>query len=57
MSWDLQEVNSRLQTIMQRSFIPVLDVHLERKVSMRTAATMLAIQRVVEATKTRGLYP
>jgi glutamate dehydrogenase/leucine dehydrogenase len=57
LSWDLQEVNARLETIIERSFSQVLDTHLERRVSMRTAANMLAIQRVVEATKTRGLYP
>lgn len=55
--WDLQEVNTRLETIMHRSFSQVLDVHLERKVSMRTAANIVAIQRVVEATRLRGLYP
>jgi len=57
LSWDLQEVNARLQTVMQRSFTQVVDAHLERKVSMRTAANILAIQRVVEAARLRGLYP
>jgi glutamate dehydrogenase/leucine dehydrogenase len=55
--WDLNEVNSRLEAIMKRSFSEVLDLHLERKVTMRAAANMLAIGRVVEATKLRGLYP
>jgi len=39
-------------TVMQ-----VLEVKLERRVTMRTAANILAIQRVVEATNLRGLYP
>ncbi|MCX6634557.1 MAG: Glu/Leu/Phe/Val dehydrogenase [Acidobacteria bacterium] len=57
LSWDLQEVNTRLETIMQRSFSQVLDIHLERKTSMRTAANALAIQRVCDTNRSRGLYP
>jgi glutamate dehydrogenase/leucine dehydrogenase len=55
--WDLNEVNTRLAKVMQTAFNEVLEIHLERKVSMRTAANMLAINRVMEATKIRGLYP
>ena len=42
---------------MKTSFNEVIDIHLERKVGMRTAANMLGIGRVAEATKLRGLYP
>ena len=42
---------------MKTAFSEVLQIHRERKVSMRTAANMLGIGRVVEATKLRGLYP
>lgn len=55
--WDVNEVNSRLERVMKNSFIEVQDIHSSRKVSMRIAANILAIQRVVEATKLRGLYP
>ena len=55
--WDLQEVNSRLEKVMAKAFSEVLEVKLERRVTMRTAANILAIQRVVEATNLRGLYP
>jgi len=57
MTWDLAEVNSRLEKVMNRSFQEVLDLHQERKVSMRTAANVLAISRVVESNNFRGLYP
>jgi glutamate dehydrogenase/leucine dehydrogenase len=57
LTWDLNEVNSRLETVMCRAFREVLEAHLERKVDMRTAANVLAISRVVEATMLRGLYP
>ena len=57
LQWDLAEVNMRLEKVMRTAFTEVLEIHLESKVSMRTAAHMLAIQRVVEATRLRGLYP
>jgi glutamate dehydrogenase/leucine dehydrogenase len=57
LAWDLAEVNMRLEKVMKTAFNEVLEVHLASKASMRTAANMLAIQRVVEATKLRGLYP
>ena len=39
------------------SFGEVLETKLQRKVSMRTAANVIGIARVVEANKARGLYP
>jgi glutamate dehydrogenase/leucine dehydrogenase len=57
MSWDLAEVNSRLETVMQRAFRKVLEIHQERRIDMRTAANTVAINRVVEASRLRGLYP
>jgi len=55
--WQEDEVNDRLRMIMERSYVDVLSLAEERKVSMRTAATMLGVGRVAEAHTTRGLYP
>jgi glutamate dehydrogenase/leucine dehydrogenase len=55
--WDEQDVNSRLEKIMKRSFAAVLKILADRKVNMRLAANMLGIGRVAEACKIRGLYP
>jgi glutamate dehydrogenase/leucine dehydrogenase len=55
--WEAQDVYNRLERVMKTSFAEVLKIHLEHKVSMRTAANMLGIGRVAEATKLRGLYP
>jgi glutamate dehydrogenase/leucine dehydrogenase len=55
--WEAQDVYNRLERVMKTSFNEVLKIHLERKVLMRTAANMLGISRVAEATKLRGLYP
>ena len=55
--WSEDEVNDRLRQIMERSYVDVLNVSEERKVSMRNAATILGVGRVAEAHATRGLYP
>ena len=55
--WEAQDVYNRLERVMKSSFAEVLKLHLDHKVSMRTAANMLGISRVAEATTLRGLYP
>jgi glutamate dehydrogenase (NAD(P)+) len=55
--WSEEEVLDRLTRIMQRSFKEVLEISLSKKVAMRTAALVLGIGRVAEATKLRGIYP
>jgi glutamate dehydrogenase (NAD(P)+) len=55
--WALDEVNARLERVMVKSYADVHKVAVERKVHNRTAAYVLAIQRVVDAIQTRGIYP
>jgi glutamate dehydrogenase (NAD(P)+) len=55
--WEKKEVNQKLEAIMRRSFNRVLEFSSEKKISMRMAALMIAISRVAEAMRTRGLYP
>ncbi|MEI7556846.1 Glu/Leu/Phe/Val dehydrogenase [Candidatus Chlorohelix sp.] len=55
--WTEAETNNRLQQIMVRSFNDVLRLADLHKVDMRTAAYILAVGRVAEATRTRGIYP
>lgn len=55
--WSEREVNLKLRDIITRAFHRVLDVSLREKVDMRTAALMVAVKRVAEATRLRGLYP
>lgn len=42
---------------MDESFREVLETCLVEKVDMRTAAYLLAVQRVADAADVRGLYP
>jgi glutamate dehydrogenase (NAD(P)+) len=55
--WKEDEVNARLNEIVKRAFEETWSTRDERSTSMRLAAYGLAVQRVAEATVTRGLYP
>ncbi|MGP8017250.1 MAG: Glu/Leu/Phe/Val family dehydrogenase [Thermoplasmata archaeon] len=55
--WPLAEVNQRLERVMVQSYNDVHKIAVERKVHNRTAAYVLAIQRVAEAIRLRGIYP
>lgn len=55
--WSEDEVNDRLKVMMERTYGQVSELAESRGVSMRTAAQMIAIGRVAEAHRTRGLYP
>jgi glutamate dehydrogenase (NAD(P)+) len=55
--WKESEVNARLNDIMTRAFNETWNTQEQRGVSMRTAAYGIAVERVAEATMTRGLYP
>jgi glutamate dehydrogenase (NAD(P)+) len=55
--WKEAEVNAKLNDIITRAFNETWTTHNSRGVSMRLAAYGLAVQRVGEATTTRGLYP
>jgi len=55
--WSEGEVNDRLQDIMQRAYAEVASLAAERRLSLRTAAQVIAVGRVAEAHRIRGLYP
>jgi glutamate dehydrogenase/leucine dehydrogenase len=57
MGWSENKVYARLEEVMRRAFRDVLATSLERRVRMRTAATMLGVSRVAKAASLRGLYP
>jgi glutamate dehydrogenase (NAD(P)+) len=55
--WKEYEVNAKLNDIVVRAFEETWSTRERFGTSMRTAAYGLAVQRVAEATTTRGLYP
>jgi len=56
-SWSEQQVNQQLQVVMQRAFNDVYEIAKKYRTHMRTAAYVLAVGRVADATLVRGLFP
>jgi glutamate dehydrogenase (NAD(P)+) len=55
--WAEDEVNQKLERVMRRSFQDVFETADNNTVDMRTGAYMLAISRVAEVTRLRGIFP
>ena len=55
--WTENRINDSLKGIMDRAFGSVHEMAERYEVDMRTAAYMVAVARVAEATMLRGLYP
>jgi glutamate dehydrogenase (NAD(P)+) len=55
--WKEVEVNAKLNDIVSRAFDETWETAQRRNMPMRVAAYGLAVQRVAEATVTRGIYP
>jgi glutamate dehydrogenase (NAD(P)+) len=55
--WSERVVNDKLREIMVKAFQEVLAIARREQCDMRTAAYLLAVQRVADATAMRGLYP
>ncbi len=55
--WTESRINESLHEIMDRAFESVYAMSKRHSVHMRTAAYMVAVARVAEATTLRGLYP
>jgi glutamate dehydrogenase (NAD(P)+) len=55
--WSETVVNAKLKEIMVKAFGETLAVAKREQVNMRTAAYLVAVQRVADAMEMRGLYP
>src|SRR6188508_2985402 len=54
--WEEAEVNRRLEAKMVEAFDDVLDTSVRYKTDLRTAAYIVAINRVATVTRMRGMY-
>lgn len=54
--WSLEDVTTRLERVMNESFDVVFDLAQDYKVSLRIGSYILAVKRVSEALKIRGIY-
>jgi glutamate dehydrogenase (NAD(P)+) len=55
--WEEEEINTKLHHVITRAFYEVLHASVNRHLDMRTAAYVMAVQRVANATTVRGIYP
>jgi glutamate dehydrogenase (NAD(P)+) len=55
--WAEDEVNQKLERVMKRAFQDVYQTGTDNNVNLRTGAYMLAISRVAEVTRLRGIFP
>ncbi len=55
--WTPEEISAKLQHIMEKAYYSVAKLAHDQDCDMRTAANMVAIKRVAEATQLRGVYP
>jgi len=55
--WTEDEINARLDRIMKEAFSSLWEVSQLHKVSLRTAAYIVACTRVLESHALRGIYP
>jgi len=55
--WSKRKVNLQLRDIMEKAFYEVYDFSKDKKLDMRSAALALAVSRVAEAMRIRGIYP
>ena len=55
--WEESQVNERLARIMRHAYHAVDQTMRAHKVDMRTAAMIIGVKRVADATVMRGIYP
>ena len=55
--WEEEEINTKLHHVITRAFYEALHTSVNKRVDMRRAAYVLAVQRVANATMVRGVYP
>jgi glutamate dehydrogenase/leucine dehydrogenase len=55
--WTENYVNERLDNILTKAFGEVYDMHIQHNTNMRTASIALAVNRVADAIKIRGIWP
>lgn len=55
--WEEDEVNKKLTRIMRNSYVAVDQTMRAHKTDMRTAALIIGVKRVADATVKRGIFP
>lgn len=55
--WDLERINNEMKKILTDSFDKICELSEEKKISLRTAAYIIAVGRIARAIELRGIFP
>ncbi len=55
--WEDDETNKKLRNLLTKAFKQVWETYEEQQVSLRMAAYMVALNRIIETKKIRGIFP
>jgi len=55
--WSETEVTDKLFRILEHSFVQVIRQARDHKITHRTAAMAIGVERVLKAKRSRGLFP
>jgi len=55
--WDLERINKELKVIILKAFKEVYELSKHKSTTLRTAAYIIAISRIVKAIELRGIFP
>ncbi len=55
--WEENEINNKMERILKRAFTQMCEQADAHKVSLRLGAYLVAVTRVADATRVRGIYP
>jgi glutamate dehydrogenase (NAD(P)+) len=55
--WKLDRINEELKRIIIEAFEETFKISKERKISLRTAAYIIAVSRIAKAIELRGIFP
>ena len=55
--WKLDRINEELKRILLEAFEETYKISQERKISLRTAAYIIAVSRIAKAIELRGIFP
>ena len=57
LTWDREQVNQMLEDLMTKSFEEIMEASKECECSLRMAAYVVALRKLIYAEKIKGLFP
>ena len=57
LTWNREQVNKTLEKIMSAAFIEILEESQQSRCSLRTAAYIIALKRLIYAEEIKGIFP